>query len=206
VKIERRKEGKLYTVTGASRSGKTLWTAQQVATQRRVLVWDLLGEWSMKYRCKRIASLQELVATFKEPAQRIAYHRPGMVGDFATFCRLAWIWVQLYPGALVVEETATVTQPGKAPSEWGDIIRMGLRYGVDIFALTQRPAESDKTAFGNATIIHAGRAVTPRDRATMADYLDIPVAQVAALKPLEYIERHASGALITGRVNTNKRT
>lgn len=204
--LVKRREGRLYAVTGASRSGKSLWTAQQVAGCRRLLVWDLLGEWSSRYRCERIASIPELVARLDGPPARLAFHRPGMVSQFDLFCRVAWVWLRLAPGALVVEETATVTQPGKAPIEWGDIVRMGLRYGVDIYALTQRPAESDKTALGNASVIHAGRAVTPRDRATMAEYLDVPVSQVAALKPLEWIERHASGELKTGQVSTTART
>jgi hypothetical protein len=206
VTLQRRREGKLHAVTGASRSGKTLWTAQQVAGTRRMLVWDVLGEWSFKYRCERVTSIAELVARLSGPQARLAFHAPGMVSQFGLFCRVAWCWLRLAPGALIIEETSSVTTPGKAPPEWGDIVRMGLRYGVDIFALTQRPAESDKTAFGNATIIHAGRCAFPRDRSTIAEYLDVPVAQVAALKPLEWIERHASGELKTGHVNTSART
>jgi len=202
-----RREGRLTVVTGASRSGKTLWTAQQVARARRLLVWDLLGEWSARFRCERVSSIREIERSLNGPPRRLAYHVPGgQVDLFPHFCRIAWCWLRLAPGALVIEETAAVTQPGKAPPEWGDIVRMGLRYGVDVYALTQRPAESDKTAFGNASVIHAGRAVTPRDRATVAEYLDVPVAQVAALKPLEWIERHAGGELKIGQVNTSQRT
>jgi hypothetical protein len=202
VRVEARREGRLVVVAGATRSGKTLWTAQQVAHTRRLLVWDLIGEWALRYRCRRVGTLAELAATLRERPQRIAFHAPGMVEHFPLFCRLAWVWVRLAPGALVIEETATVTSPGKAPAEWGDIVRMGLRYGVDLYALTQRPAESDKTAFGNATVIHAGRAVTPRDRETIAQYLDVPVAEVAALQPLQWIERHATGEKKTGYVST----
>jgi hypothetical protein len=201
----KRREGRLYCVTGATRSGKTLWTAQEVAPASRLLVWDLLGEWAARYRCRRIGSLRELAAAI-DGRERIAFHRPGMVEDFDAFCRLAFIFAQLRPGVVVIEETATVTSPGRAPPAWGDLVRMGLRYGVDLYALTQRPAESDKTAFGNASVIHCGRAVTPRDRATVAQYLDVPVSDVAQLQPLEFIERHAGGQLIRGRVNTNKRT
>lgn len=206
MKLERRPEGRLFCVCGASRSGKSLWTAQQVCRCKRLLVWDLLGEWSARYRCRRVGSLRELAAAIAGPPARIAFHHPAMVAEFGTFCRLAWVWIRLAPGALVIEETASVTQPGKAPAEWGTILRMGLRYGVDIYALTQRPAESDKTAFGNASVIHAGRAVTPDDRRTVAKYLDVPIARVAALKPLEFIERHASGELYAGAVNTKART
>lgn len=205
MKLERRREGRLTAVTGASRSGKSLWTAQQVARTRRLLVWDLLGEWSARYRCDRVASIGELVARIEEPA-RLAFHRPGMVTQFDDFCRVAFCWLRLAPGALVIEETASVTSPGKAPPAWGDVVRMSLRYGVDLYALTQRPAESDKTAFGNASVIHAGRAVTPRDRSTMADYLDVPVATVAALRPLEWIERDAGGELRKGRVDPRAKT
>lgn len=195
----------MVAVTGASRSGKTLWTAQQVARARRLLVWDLIGEWGLRYRCRRIGTIPELAAALGERPQRIAFHAPGMVDLFPIFCRLAWVYVRLAPGALVIEETSSVTNPGKAPREWGDLCRMGLRYGVDLYALTQRPSESDKTALGNASMIHAGRAMTPRDRATMAQYLDVPVERVAALKPLEWIERDASGALRAGVVNTKLR-
>lgn len=204
--LERRREGKLYAVAGASRSGKTLWTAQQVARARRLLVWDLLGEWSSRYRCARVATFDELVARIEQPA-RLAFHRPGMVEDFETFCRLAFCWLRLAPGALVIEETATVTHAGKAPPAWGDVVRMSLRYGVELYALTQRPAESDKTAFGNASVVHAGRFTLPRDRAAIAEYLDVPVAAVAALRPLEWIERdHVTGITRKGRVNPRAKT
>lgn len=176
-----------------------------MARSRRLLVWDMLGEWATRYRCERVSSIPELAARLQEGLGRLAFHAPGMVREFEPFCRLAWIWIRLAPGDLVIEETSAVTQPGKAPDAWGDIVRMGLRYGPDIYAVTQRPAESDKTAFGNATIIHAGRCAFPRDRMTMAEYLDVPVAQVAALKPLEWIERHASGELKIGQVNISAR-
>lgn len=203
--LERRREGRLYCVTGASRSGKSLWTAQRVARARRLLVWDLIGEWSTVYRCRRVSTLRELVACL-ERNERVAFFHPHMLEQFDAFCRVAWCWLRLAPGALVIEETASVTHPGKAPPAWGAIVRMGLRYGVDVYALTQRPAESDKTAFGNASVIHAGRCQTPDDRATMAKYLDVPIAAVAALRPLEWIERDAAGGLRKGRVNPRGKT
>jgi hypothetical protein len=220
VTLERRREGKLVVAAGASRSGKTMWTAQQVARARRLLVWDTLNEWSTRYRCARITTLDELVAVL-ELQGRFAFHHPAMldVDDergrplpigarmFSKFCGLAWCWLRLAPGALVVEETADVTTPQKAPPAWGTIIRKGLRYGVDLYALTQRPAESDKTAFGNASLIHAGRAVTPDDRATLAKYLDMPLEAVAALRPLDWLERcYVTGVSRKGRVSLTAKT
>jgi hypothetical protein len=130
------------------------------------------------------------VLDFAEPGPfRIGY--TGQISDehFEVFCRLAMPWMKAAPGTLVVEELADVTSPGKAPAGWGELIRKGRHYGGSIYGLTQRPAESDKTLAGNADIIHTGRLSFPRDRKTMAEYLDVPVSKITALPSLHWIER-----------------
>lgn len=202
--IVKRPDGRLVAVAGASRSGKTHWTAQQVMASRRLLVWDYKGEWSIKYRCRRVRSfreLRELVKSTAAPA-RLGFHVPFMdAAKFDLFCRFAWLWVRQGEGELIVEETASVTSPGKAPQAWGEILRMGLGYGCNVFALTQRPAESDKTALGNASIVHCHRMGTLDDRKYMAKLLDVELRQVQDLKPRDWIERHDSGELITHTEN-----
>ena len=205
----RRPDGRLGLVAGASRSGKTYWTREQVAGAGRLLVWDLLGEWGgdPRFRCQRAHSLTALRDWVKrgDSPGRMAYFRPGMAGDFSAFCALAWLWVQVGAGAVVVEETASVTGPGKAPAAWGDLCRAGLRYGPDIYALTQRPAESDKTSLGNASLVHCHRVTTPRDRAYIAGLLGVPVADVAALATREWIERDAFGQVRRSRASSMRK-
>lgn len=203
-----RPDGTLTVVTGASRSGKTAYTVQRVAGERRVLVWDSLGEWGDRFNCRRVKTLVELRALVKPgaPVARLAYFRPGMAADFDAFCRLAWVWLRVARGALVVEELASVTTPGKAPAAWGDIVRAGLRYGPNIYALTQRPSESDKTCMGNATVIHAHAMARAGDRRYMAAELDCDPAALAELRPLQWIERdRRSGELRRGAVSFRRR-
>jgi hypothetical protein len=206
---QRRPDGKLYGVIGKSRSGKTLWTSRQVDVVRRLLVWDFKGEWSLRYRCRRITSLHELGACVKPgaPAERLAFCAPGMTNRemFDRFCRLAYVWLQVDLGTLVIEETASVTSPSKAPAAYGDILRMGLGFGCDIYALTQRPQESDKTAYGNATVLHCHMMQTDDDQSYVArKLLGVPLDQFKALKQLQWIERHDSGELRTGTVTIKK--
>lgn len=209
--ISKRKEGRLYAVTGASRSGKTWWTAQQVAGARRLLVWDYpKGEWALRYKCQRISTAQELQAVCVPGAKpgRFAFMRvtESPATDFELFCRMAWVYARAHGAPIIAEETATVTSAAKAPPAWGNLCRMALGYGSDLYAVTQRPAESDKTAFGNASVVHAGRASTPRDRQTVAEYLDVPVQEVAALLPLHYIERDLTTGELRRGITRNKRT
>jgi hypothetical protein len=164
-----------------------------------------MGEWGARYRCKPLHSFAQLRDWAKPTAGdgRLAFYMPGMVEHFETWCRFAWIWIRARPGGvLVVEELAHVTTPGKAPRMWHEIISTGLRYGPRIYALTQRPAESDKTVMGNASVIHAHRVAFTRDRDYMAEALTVPRGQVAALRPLEFIERDMLADRVTrGRVS-----
>jgi hypothetical protein len=196
------REGEAVFVVGSRGSGKSEWTRRRVRRERRLLVWDAVKEWSrdrIVAPCLTLRDLQQLIlADILRPGEfRVGYVGPAFymtpkgvkVSYFPTFCAMAWPWMQRKPGTLVVEELADVTHPGKAPPFWGEIVREGRHSGSNVYAITQRPAESDKTIEGNADIIHCGRLSRPGDRRHMAEALDVPVADLTALASLEYIER-----------------
>lgn len=185
-------------------------------------MWDTVGQWSRRKgdrngfgACKPVHTLREVHAAVVSGApMRIGYIGPHelveMKGNtrrvvplFPIFCQLAWVWMRCKRArVLVVEELADVTSPGKAPAAWGDIVRKGRHEGGSIYALTQRPTESDKTIAGNADVIHTGRLSFPGDRKTLAEYLDVPVADITALPSLAFIERDMrTRELRTGAVN-----
>jgi len=208
----RRPDGIAVLVTGSRGSGKSGWTRQQCEGAQRLLVWDSVHEWSRDRLVASVRSLTQLheliVADVACPGEfRVGYTGPVNAKTFHTFCKLAFVWMKAAPdGTLVVEELADVTNPAKAPEGWGEIIRKGRHYGGRIYALTQRPAESDKTIAGNADIIHTGRLSFPRDRKTMAEYLDVPVEDITALESLHWIERDMRDRRLTQGVLEFRRT
>ena len=191
-----RNDGQIFLVTGSTGSGKTTWALRE-AGGGDLLVWDSKLEWYRKAGLRAVRTLDELhaliIEDLKSPGARqfrVAYVGQHSRAHFEIFCRLAWVWLRAKKGrTLVVEELSDVTHPGKAPDAWGEILRKSRDQKARVFALTQRPAESDKTVAGNAAIIHAGFQTFPRDRKTMSEYLDVPVSQVLALKQFEWIER-----------------
>lgn len=173
-----------------------------------MLVWDSVGEWSREGLVEPIRTLQELGARLRVDAAKpgrstLGYVGPVNAATFEAFCRMAWAWLRAAPeGALVIEELADVTAPGKAPAAWGEIVRKHRHAGGRVYALTQRPSESDKTIVGNAAVLHVGRMNMQRDRAYAAACLDVPMADITALGDLEFIEKDMrSRAISRGRVS-----
>lgn len=187
-------ERKLYA--GASGCGKTTAVDQATRADGRLLVWDAKCEWGgRKFRCRTVRDFRELhrACLPGAPAERIAFQCQVTRENFETFARLAWVWIRATTDqrpVLVVEELGDVSPPGKAPPAWGEIVRKSRSYGAMVYALTQRPAESDKTILGNASLIWCGRLTFADDCRYMANCLRVPVADVEALQGFEYIEKN----------------
>lgn len=176
-------------MTGASRTGKTASVLQQVRNDNRVLVWDPQGDW-LSHGFDQVTECAELVRRLNghKGGARICYKRPANGAEFERFSRLAFLWGMLEPCTVVAEELAWVTSPGKAPPGWHELVTGGLKYGINIAAITQRPSESDKTVMGNPTSIRCFAMRRAKDRKYMAEEMDVDVAQIRALNDLDFLQ------------------
>ncbi|MFK5947697.1 MAG: hypothetical protein QM500_02865 [Methylococcales bacterium] len=184
-------DGKLYLIIGSTRSGKTHWTMKQLEKFDRAIVWDIkhdLREFKGFIRCTSMQQLIRLLFEHKDKPLRVTYS--GNVSDFDMWCKLAYQWANDKKCAIVSDELSDVTTISKAPPAWGQIIRKVLCTGSDVFAITQRPAEIDKTTVGNASIFHVHRMSRAKDRKYIAEEMDISVDMVNSLSDRDYIEKN----------------
>ncbi len=189
-------------VTGASRSGKSADSIQRTREHPRLVVWDPDGDWASDRngpgKCRLIQDPKELLTALFEDARsgpaRIAFQVDTSAKMFDWFCRAAWSWGLLGElddkrTTIVVDELSDVTSPGKAPFAWGRIVKRGLKHGISVIGITQRPTESDKTLVGNTQIIRCFRMQRAADREYMAREMNGPTFQeISDLKNLEYFE------------------
>ncbi len=184
-----REDGILTAIAGATRWGKTWWLSQQIKEATRVIVWDPRGEY-VKAGCELIRSLPELAEALRDTLNdpgRFAYWGP--LEDFPTWAAYAYQWGQYWPGVFVVEEVSDVTGSGGGRGAWGELIRKGLYYGNHIFAVTQRPQETDKTTWGNASVKHCHHLDLPLDQEYMGKILGVDPVEIGRLKRHEYFEK-----------------
>lgn len=202
--IERRPDGERIVVTGSSGMGKSASAIEIVGAAPRLFVWDVDRQWCRLPRMRLASSAVELVELGRQ-ANRVAYFPPATHADsFDFFCRVAWAWGQLGAGVVVAEELAAVTQPGKAPTSWGELIRRGRKYGITVVGVTQSVQESDKTLIRNASLIRCHYLTRSVDRRYMAHELDVAETSIESLQQLEYIERRLPGRASQGRTKFPK--
>lgn len=162
-----------------------------VAPAARLIVWDAHLEWSAK-GCAGVLCIPDLVRLCRtRAAAHLAFTGSVTAAHFDAFCKIALLWGRLAPCTVVVEELADVTNPGKAPPAWGDLLRWARKLGVNVYAITQRPSESDKTVVGLAHRIVCHAMARNADQLYMARELGLEHSDVARLDRtrLEHIER-----------------
>jgi len=189
-------DGRLIVIGGASRSGKTAWTRREVMKQPRILAWDPEDQWAQERGFKRVTTRKALLAAAHVGGpQKVAYVAGGDLKaefDFWAGC-VQYAGRYVGPLAAIAEELADVTSQSKAPGNWGILLRRGLKRGVTIYAISQRWAEADKTAMGNASEFVIFRQATGDDARYMARKTRVSEEQINALKPLDFI-RYDSGS------------
>lgn len=180
---ETRQDGALIVATGKSRSGKSAWVKSQIAGDKRQIIFDIKGEYSADMGYQVVYNLHDLIGMLEATPGplKVAYRPASPMKEFGIWAKAAFTWCKMAPCTIIAEELADVTTPAKAPDGWGQVCRQAQGFGARIYAITQRPSESDKTAMGNATLIHCCKMVRANDREYMAREMDVSVDKLNAL-------------------------
>ena len=189
-------DGRLIVIAGASRSGKTAWTSRQVKAEKRVIAWDPEDQWARLRGWKRITSRADLFDACKLPGPaKLAYVAGGdLRGAFDFWAACAQYWGRYCgPCSVVAEELADVTSQAKAPGNWGILLRRGLKRGITIYAISQRWAEADKTAIGNASEFVLFRMSSGDDIRYMSRKTRVPEDELIGLQPLQFVRYTVTG-------------
>lgn len=190
----------LIYVCGGSGTGKSAWVKRRIARDERIAVWDFKHEYAELPGFRATSSMTELVAMMKASKRaRLAFVPPEPDPRlFDLYCGAVSAWGNC---RAVMEEVASISDPGKMRGYAGNLLRMGRGWGVRMIYVVQRPAEASTTITGLATHYHIHRLSRADDRRYMAREADVPLAEIEALRNLEWIEADATtGAKTRGKV------
>lgn len=189
-------------VMGGSGSGKSYYVKSQVKTAPRLIIFDPDDEYGELSDVVAFSKLTELFEYIDGRNQfRVRLVRNGK----AFFDWLCGVVMYMGNCAFVAEEIADVTSVSKAGEHWGALVRRGRKYGVKIFAVSQRPSEADKTIFTQVNKLRVGRLDGEGDQKRVAHNMGLPVESVMNLQPLDFFElNRKTGELVAGHRNKRK--
>lgn len=193
-------------VLGASGSGKSSLMKLELLAVRppRLMLWDPKREYGHFGRAT--SSLEDLVKRALGAGTagdfaisfRPALARKQMREQFNVFCQVAERARNCF---VLVDELADVTEPGWAPEGWERLTRQGRHAGITIRGASQRPADIDKSFYGNASHIAVFRMNAEGDVDRCAKLLHVDRRRIMELAPLEWYERD----MLTGKVTEKKK-
>jgi len=196
--VSNRNRAEIAFVGGMTGTGKTLWLMQKLnrPARKRLLIWspkEIIDDYAGRFGGQIVKSTSDALEKARSAglgAFCLVFVPPGTRAKdaklFSAFCEIAR---DVKNCTVIVEELHTVTQPSWAPDGWSKLCLMGRGYGVEIFALSQRPASCDKDFFGNCTLYHTGRLGYLEDAKVMARLLNVAPTDLMELPDLHFIER-----------------
>jgi hypothetical protein len=196
-------DGRLIVVGGSSRSGKTAYVKQQTSKNKRIFAYDPEAQWCELTGWTKCTTRKQLLEAAQNPkAQKLAYVAGGDLKAEFDFWAGCVYYAGRYHGALVciAEELSDVSTPSKAPANWGILLRRGLKRGITIYAISQRWAEADKTAVGNASEFVLFRQSSGDDIRYLNRKTRVSESDLAGLQQFEFIKVDA----VTGETTRGK--
>ncbi|MFY9477170.1 MAG: hypothetical protein WAQ08_05835 [Aquabacterium sp.] len=147
-----------------------------------LIIWDPRNEYGEHAKAVDMAGVLaagRAIKAGKAPRVRFVHDgKSSMDEAFATICAVAFTAGNC---VFLAEELSDVTKPSWAPPEWKRICTQGRHVGLIVLGAAQRPALIDKNFLGNCTYLRAFSLRYANDRRAVAEALDVPVADVAAL-------------------------
>ena len=178
-------------VIGQSGSGKTYWLKRHKWLKgkrgKRVIIWDAYESHEAHY-ARSLSEFARMLAGAMRSGKgfRIGLAVHPTQAAFEQFCRMVWAALDGSKETFVlVEELGDVAKPGKASQNWGQLIRVGRKFGAILLPVTQRPQEIDKTLFTQVSRIWCG-LVSAYDRTYVEKYLDLERGSLATIEPESY--------------------
>lgn len=193
-------------IFGASGSGKSSLQKLELLDVRppRLMIWDPKRE----YRTfgQSVSTLEDVARLVHRTAPfRVVFHPQRTVKAMKTqyhgFCSLADQVSDPELGGtplfFVGDELADPTEPNWAPEGWERLTRQGRHAGLVIRGLTQRPADIDKSFYGNLTHIAVFRQNADGDVDRLAKILGVEKSVVMGLMQLQWIERNLQTGVLS---------
>tara|TARA_R100000656_G_scaffold123871_1_gene100937 strand:- start:1096 stop:1728 length:633 start_codon:yes stop_codon:yes gene_type:complete len=197
-------------IFGASGSGKSTLARKLIEGQDRVIIFDVMHEYSGQVVSRPLELMEKLAAAGEKP-YRIVYRPPQMSDREKELSDLVpYLFAVQRPYkegkwnnslCLVVEEMSLSYANLQRPSEkdaFAEICMTGRHYGIGVIGISQRPADVSKKFMDNASELYCLRQGSHASISTLGKVIGPRATELADLEVGNYLY-FKNGELTEGR-------
>jgi DNA helicase HerA-like ATPase len=177
-------------ILGKTGSGKSFLTKSDIEKEPRVIVYDVIGEYTNGIVCDNLKDFAELLDKRFDSSFRLIYRPLDPPGEFDFICELVYACYDL---VFVVEEVDTFSV-NSISLPFANIIQRGRHKNVNLWGISQRPYRVNRTLSSQCKQILCFKMTEPRD----VDYIkylmgEEPSEAVRELGQYQYVNWTGDG-------------
>lgn len=196
-------KNEVILITGQRGQGKTTYIKNQISIYDRVIIFDLLGEFTYFDTGYNLKEFFLMLSEVKdENFFTINFYNPkNSEEDFHVVCEAI---NRLKNIMFVVDEIDYFCSTHSIPKQFDEIVKRGRHQGLNLIVATRRPHEIPPIIRSQVSSLVTFRHIEPRDLEYLTSIIDLPMEEISNLKKFHYVNWTVDKGLTKGVVKKAK--
>ena len=197
-------KNEVILITGQRGQGKTTFIKNQIGIYSRVILFDLLGEFTCYETAYQLREFFEKLSAVKEENFfNLNYFNPKTSEeDFHVVCEAI---NRLNDIMFVVDEIDYFCSSHNIPKQFDEIVKRGRHQGLNLIVATRRPHEIPIIIRSQMTSLITFRQIERNDLQYLKEIIDLPEEDISGLEKFNYIKWTPEEGVTRGKVEKPKR-
>lgn len=202
-------KNEVILITGQRGQGKTTYIKNQISLFDRVVIFDLLGEFTYFDTAYNLRDFFKLLSKAKDENFFVIdfFDPKNSEEDFHVVCEAI---NRLKDVTLVVDEIDYFCSTHSIPKEFDEIVKRGRHQALQLIVATRRPHEIPPIIRSQVSQLITFRHIEPRDLQYLGEIIDVPEEEISKLLKFHYVKWDPDEGITRGKVkklkNGNKLT
>ena len=198
-------KNEVILITGQRGQGKTTFIKNQIGIYSRVILFDLLGEFTYYETAYQLREFFEKLSDVKdENFFNLNYFNPKTSEeDFHVICEAI---NRLNDIMFVVDEIDYFCSSRSIPKQFDEIVKRGRHQGLNLIVATRRPHEIPIIIRSQMTSLVTFRQIERNDLQYLKEIIDLPEEDISGLEKFHYIQWTPEAGVTRGKVEKPKKS
>lgn len=197
-------KNEVILITGQRGQGKTTYLRSQIGLYNRVVIFDLLGEFTDYDTAYNLREFFEGLSENKGENFFVLnlYDPKTSEENFHVVCEAI---NRLEDIMFVVDEIDYFCSSHSIPKQFDEIVKRGRHQDLQLMVATRRPHEIPPIIRSQASQLITFRHIEPRDLEYLRSIVEIPEEDISRLQDFHYLKWSVKGGIIQGVVEKPKK-